>query len=115
MNNTKLMAAILNSLNAPVLVADTEHITRYMNRAAVAYYEGGASLIGRSLLDCHNEASQKTMKEILAAMYEGEEERLYSEEDDRRIWMCAVRDENGELLGYYERYEPLVISQPESE
>jgi nitrogen-specific signal transduction histidine kinase len=50
MIDTALMAAILDSLKDPVLVADTEHVTRYMNKAAIAYDEEGKDLLGRSLL-----------------------------------------------------------------
>jgi PAS domain-containing protein len=54
-----LMAAILDSLKDPVLFADVEHTIRYMNRAAVARYSEGESLLGLSLLDCHNEESRQ--------------------------------------------------------
>jgi PAS domain-containing protein len=106
MMDATLMAAILDSLKDPVLVADTGHMIRYMNKAAIAYYEEGESLMGRSLLDCHNEQSQQTMIEILAAMHEGEEERLITDDEKHRIYMRAVRDGDGGVLGYYERYEP---------
>ena len=102
-----LLAAILDSLPTPILFADTQHVTRYMNKEAVAHYTGGASLIGLSLLDCHNEASQQMMKEILGAMYEGLQEQLISDDEERRVYMRAVRDAKGQVLGYYERYEPL--------
>jgi len=46
------MAAVLDSLKDPLLFADTEHVIRYMNKAAIAYYSEGESLLGRSLLDC---------------------------------------------------------------
>jgi nitrogen-specific signal transduction histidine kinase len=100
-----LLSQLLDSLTEPVLVGDTEHTVVYMNRAAAEHYRGGRSLMGTSLLDCHNERSQKIMIEVLAALREGEEERLISENDERRIYMRAVRDEAGELVGYYERYE----------
>lgn len=100
------MAAILDSLKDPILFADREHVTRYMNCAAVAHYEQGDRLIGRSLLDCHSERSQKLMIEILASMRQGEEERLITDTEEHRIYMRAVRSKGGELLGYYERYEP---------
>jgi DUF438 domain-containing protein len=106
MVDATLLAAILDSLKAPILFADTEHVTRYMNKAAIAHYEGGESLIGRSLLDCHNEQSQQMMIEILAAMHEGEEERLITDDEEHRIHMRVVRDADGRVLGYYERYEP---------
>ena len=100
------LAAILDSLKDPILVADTEHVTRYMNRAAIAYYEEGESLIGCSLLDCHNEQSQQVMIDILAEMHEGLEERLITDNEKHRIFMRVVRDAGGNVLGYYERCEP---------
>ena len=103
------LAAILESLKAPILFADTEHITRYMNPAAVAHYDGGEELIGKSLLECHNEASQAMMKEILHSMiHDGLEEREISEEDGQKIFMRVVRDSRGGVLGYFERYEPIL-------
>jgi PAS domain-containing protein len=106
MIDAALMAAILDSLKDPVLFADTEHVTRYMNKAAIAHYEEGESLIGRSLLDCHNERSQQAMIEILAEMHQGLEERLITDDEEHRIYMRVVRDVGGRVLGYYERYEP---------
>jgi len=106
MIDSTLMAAILDSLKDPILVADVEHVTRYMNKAATAYYDEGEALIGRSLLDCHNERSQQMMIEILAEMHKGLEERLITDNDEHRIYMRVVRDADGKVLGYYERYEP---------
>jgi hypothetical protein len=103
-----LMAAFLNSLKDPFLFADTRHKIVYMNRAAIRHYDGGDKLIGTSILDCHNEQSQKMIIEILAAMMAGEDERLITDNEKHRIYMRAVRDAEGNLLGYYERYEPPV-------
>lgn len=107
MIDATLMAAILDSLKDPLLFADTEHITRYMNQAAITHYKEGEALIGRSLLDCHNAQSQQTMIEVLAAMQdEGLDEQLITDNEKHRIYMRAVRAADGRLLGYYERYEP---------
>jgi len=46
------------------------------------------------------------MIEILAAMQAGEEERLITDDEENRIYMRAVRGADGQVLGYYERYEP---------
>lgn len=105
MSNTSLHAQILESLVEPVLVGDTNHIVVYMNPAAASHYTGGESLMGTSLLDCHNEHSQKVMVEVLAAMQAGEDERIIFDTEKKRIYMRAVRDESGQLVGYYERYE----------
>ena len=106
MIDPSLMAAMLDSLKSPLLFADTTHVVRYMNKAAIAHYRGGDRLLGTSLLECHNEESQGLIVEILAAMKEGEHERLISESDERRVYMRAVRSPEGKLLGYYEWYEP---------
>jgi len=107
MVDARFLAAVLDSLKDPILVADTQHITRYMNQAAVAYYKEGESLIGRSLLDCHQPVSQRMMIDILASMQsDGLEEQLITDNEKHRIYMRAVRDSAGGVLGYYERYEP---------
>jgi nitrogen-specific signal transduction histidine kinase len=108
MNETNLMAAFLNSLKNPFMFADMDHKIVYMNRAAISHYKEGEKLIGTSLLDCHNEQSQKLILEIFAAMQAGEDERLITDDEKHRIYMRAVRDAEGKLLGYYERYEPPV-------
>lgn len=105
MSNTALHAQVLESLIEPVLVGDTDHKVIYMNRAAAEHYTGGMALMGTSLLDCHNEHSGKVMKEVLAALKAGEEERIILDTEKKRIYMRAVRDESGQLVGYYERYE----------
>ncbi len=106
MIDVTLMASILDSLKDPLVFADTDHIIRYMNRAAIAHYEDGENLIGRSIMDCHNAQSQAMILEILQGMRSGEEERLITDNEEHRIYMRAVRDAGGEILGYYERYEP---------
>jgi DUF438 domain-containing protein len=100
------LAAILDSLEDPVLFADIGHTIRYMNKAAIAHYKDGEALIGRSLLDCHNAGSQAVMKEVLLALEAGEDERLITDNEKHRIYMRAVRTRGGVLLGYYERYAP---------
>jgi hypothetical protein len=111
-----ILTAILDSLKAPILLADTQHVTCYMNAAAIAHYEGGESLVGRSLLECHNEVSQQAMRRILAAMqHDGLVEECITDEPGKKIYMRSVRDGVGTLLGYYERYEPEPGERPSGE
>lgn len=97
--------SLLNSIIDPVLVADTNHIVQYMNKAAEKHYEEGDSLMGSNLLFCHNEESQKMMIDILEKMQNELEEELITDNEKFRIFMRAVRDESGKLIGYFERYE----------
>lgn len=105
MDKTFLLS-LLNSVKDPILFADTNHIVQYMNKAGIEYYEEGEDLLKSNLLKCHNEESQKMMVEILAEMETGLEEKMITDNEKYRIFMRAVRDEKGNLLGYFERYEP---------
>ncbi len=99
---TDILTAILDSFADPVVFADGDHIIRYVNPAGARKY--GEGLVGKSVLACHNAQSRRLMMEIWSAMLEGEQERLIAQDDRRRVYMRAVRDPEGNLLGYYERY-----------
>ncbi len=104
--DSTVLAAILDSLKDPVVFADTGHTVRYMNKAAAAHYKEGWTLLGRSVMDCHNPTSNAVIREVFAALESGEDERLITDSPKRRIYMRAVRNADGKLIGYYERYEP---------
>ncbi len=106
MTELELKSAILDSLKSPVMFCDLDHTIRYMNQPAIKHYKDGESLLGKSVLDCHNEKSQRQMVDILKRMQnDGLEEELIVETPKKRVWMRAVRDLNGMVVGYYERYE----------
>jgi nitrogen-specific signal transduction histidine kinase len=102
------MAHILDSLKNPLAFTDMDHKIVYMNKAAIAHYEQGAKLLGTSLFDCHNETSNKIIVEVFEEMKKGLDERKITDDEKHRIYMRAVRDDDGALIGYYERYEPPV-------
>ncbi len=106
MISTMILEAILDSLKNPLLFADAKHIICYMNAAAKTHYKEGEKLIGTSLLDCHNEQSCEVIIDVLEAMNNGVDERLTTDNEKHRIYMRAVRDADGNVLGYFERYEP---------
>jgi len=99
---------LLNSLKDAFVFVDTEHVIQYMNNAAVLRYKDGDSLLGRSIFSCHNSVSQDMMLEIFEKMKSGLEEEIITDNEKHRIYMRAVRDSNGILIGYYERFEPPV-------
>jgi DUF438 domain-containing protein len=101
------MEAILESIKDPLLFVDTDHIIRYMNRAAIMHFDDGEALLGRSIMDCHNERSCEVIRRTLVALRAGEDERLIATTEKNRIYMRAVRSPDGGVIGYYERYEPI--------
>ncbi|MFC1852202.1 PAS domain-containing protein [candidate division CSSED10-310 bacterium] len=107
----ELLQACFNSIKDPFVFVDTSHIIRFMNQAAAVHYEKGFDLIGNSVLDCHNEESRKIIIEILSEMFAGLEEKLITDNDKQRIYMRVVRDAQGMVLGYYERYEAVTAKQ----
>lgn len=99
--------AILDGFTEPVVFVDTEHVTRYMNEEAAAQYKkwGGYDIIGKSIMDCHDEKSCQTIREAFDRMAsEGMDEVEIYRRPGKIAYMAAVRDENGKLLGYYERF-----------
>lgn len=106
-----MFKSIIEQDRNPVVICDLQHIIVYMNPAAVANYakRGGASLLGQSLLDCHNENSNRLIKEVVAWFEASTENNMIytykSEEKNKDEYMVALRDEEGKLIGYYEKHE----------
>ena len=107
----EMLEAFVDSLKDPFMFVDTDHVIRYMNKAAIATYKKGEGHLGESIFICHNEDSCRIIREVFAKMQEGLEEQLITDNDRFRIFMRVVRDGSGRLLGYYERYEPPVKRQ----
>ena len=103
------LRAVLDILPEEIVLVGPDHVIRYMNRFAKEQYakEGGEALVGRSIFDCHNERSCALIREAWARLVAGEDETLMSENEKRRLYLRAVRDPQGRLLGYYEWYERL--------
>lgn len=94
-----------------VVICNPEHEIIYMNPAAKARYakQGGAALIGSSLLDCHTVQSRNRIQKVLAWFQESpNHNRVYTfhnEKENKDVYMIALRDEAGTLIGYYEKHE----------
>ena len=107
MSPDELEARALDALTYPVEVTDLSHTVRALNRCA-RRRERTAGLVGKSLLDCHNETSKRKIAENLERLKAGEEE-IYNGIGSFGNWqhMVAIRDEEGALLGYFQLHERL--------
>jgi transcriptional regulator with PAS, ATPase and Fis domain len=108
MINQEILQALLDSLVDPVVFVDTEHVIQFMNTSAIKRYEkrGGKNLIGKSIFSCHNEQSQQKMLQIFQSFFKDEEEQfLVINKEKQKTYMRAVRNQQGDLIGYYERFE----------
>ena len=102
----ELLENILDAYAYEIVFADREHIVRYMNKTAKKRY-GERVQIGNSLFNCHNENSKTKIEEFLKRADAGEEEmfELYNTKTGEREFFVPVRNDQGEVVGYFERHE----------
>ena len=103
--------SVIDQDRAPVVICDLNHVIVYMNPVSEKNYEkwGGADLVGKSLMDCHNEKSREAIEKVVEWFKESVENNIiytfYNEKQNKDVYMVALRDDTGELIGYYEKHE----------
>ena len=102
--------SVLDKDRAAVVICNLKHEIIYMNQAAILNYEkwGGDKLIGKSLLDCHNQESREKIQKVIE-WFEADESHnivytFHNEKQNKDVYMVALRD-GGKLIGYYEKHE----------
>lgn len=110
MDRESMLSCILDAYPYPVVFVDCEHIIRYMNkRAEYHYYQerGYRDLIGKSLFDCHQnpKSEEKIRSSVEKLKNHANEIFLMVNGRNERIYIVPVRDEFGNLIGYFERFE----------
>jgi len=106
MNRSELLELLMDSLKHHFIFVDTEHVIQYMNKAAVEWSKGKTAKVGMSIFACHKEESKQIILDVVETFQEGEDEKMILNNEHRRTFMRAVRDKDGNLIGYYERFEP---------
>ena len=101
-----LLSLILDSWNKPIGFVDTNHEIRFMNKPARRHYSKWGDVVGKSIFHCHNENSREIIEKAYGELVDGAREVLIVNSGKHRVYMRAVRDEGGALVGYYERYGP---------
>ena len=110
--------SVLDQDRAAIVLCDLNHTILYMNPAAVRKYAkwGGEKLIGQNLLACHNPHSQEMIYKTLDWFEKSADHNIiyefHNEKENRDAYMVALRDEEGKLIGYYEKHE---YRDPETE
>ena len=101
------LKSIIDSDEAPIVVCDINHTVVYMNPAAKARYH--TDLTGKSIKACHNaESNEKIVAVINWFLQSRENNKVYTSRNDKEnkdVYMIALRDECGKLIGYYEKHE----------
>ena len=111
MELTPFFKSIIEQDLCAVVICNLEHDIIYMNPTAVSRYakSGGAELVGKSLFNCHTERSNEIIKKVVAWFAESADHNriytFYNEKENKDVYMVALRDEAGNLIGYYEKHE----------
>lgn len=102
-----LFKSVIDNDRAAVVICDVNHTIVYMNKSAVKRYH--KDLTGASLLDCHNEKSNEIILKIVAWFGESAGNNMIytyrNVKENKDVYMVALRDEKGTLIGYYEKHE----------
>ena len=107
----EIYKAVLEADRAAVVICDLNHTIIYMNPVAVNRYSkwGGRTLLGKSLLDCHNEHSREMIIKVVGWFKASPDHNLvytfHNDKENKDVYMVALRNEAGELIGYYKKHE----------
>ena len=103
--------SVIDMDTAAVVICNLEHDIVYMNPAAAERYKksGGYELMGKSLLNCHNPASNEKIKQVVDWFLKSTDNNkvytFYNAKENKDVYMIALRDDSGTLIGYYEKHE----------
>lgn len=103
--------SVIDMDTSAVVICDLSHKIVYMNPAAADRYKksGGYDLVGKSLLDCHNKASNERIEQVIEWFGKSPQNNrvytFYNEKENKDVYMIALRNWDGKLIGYYEKHE----------
>ena len=107
MNIHSFFKSVIDSDAAPVVICDSEHTVVYMNPAAISRYR--ADITGKSIKSCHNAESGAKINRVVAWFKQSKDNNIvytsHNDEENKDIYMVALRDDTGALIGYYEKHE----------
>lgn len=102
-----IFKSILEQDKAPIVVCDMDSIVVYMNPSAIARYQ--RDLTGKSIKTCHPAAANEKIDNVLAWFRKSSDNNIVytfrNDEENKDVYMVALRDRNGKLIGYYEKHE----------
>ncbi|MGM9550667.1 MAG: PAS domain-containing protein [Clostridia bacterium] len=107
----KFFKSMVEEDRCAVVICNLNHEIICMNPAACERYKkrGGKELVGKSLMACHNEKSREMIEKVIEHFKCSKENNrvftYYNEKENKDVYMVALRDESGELIGYYEKHE----------
>lgn len=103
----QLLRSILEQDKAPVVVCDKASVIVYMNPSAKEKYHG--DLTGKNVKDCHNAKSGELIDKVVSWFAMNKLNNTvytyHDEKENKDVYMIALRDDDGNFIGYYEKHE----------
>ncbi|MBO5313460.1 MAG: PAS domain-containing protein [Clostridia bacterium] len=104
---SKLFKSVMEQDRAPIVICDINSTVVYMNPSAKKRY--GIDLTGRSIRECHPPKANEKIDRVLEWFLESRENNIVytyrNDKENKDVYMVALRDEKGEMIGYYEKHE----------
>ena len=107
----EIYKSVLEADRAAVVICDLEHTIIYMNPVAIERNSkwGGKELMGKSLLNCHNEKSREMIIKVVDWFKSSKDNNIvytfFNAKENKDVYMVALRNDDGNLIGYYEKHE----------
>ena len=103
----KLFKSIIDQDTAPIVVCNMQSVIVYMNPSAIKRYH--RDLTGSNLKECHNAKSNEMIDKVLQWFGKSKENNIiftyHNDKENKDVYMVALRDDDGSLIGYYEKQE----------
>ena len=99
----EILVNIIQYMDKRIIFADNYHTIRYLNRKAIEHYaqKGYHNLIGESVLSFHKPETKQKLKDAVWTLKKNKDMMQYQ---INNTIIYAVRNQNKELIGYYEMY-----------
>lgn len=103
----QLFRSVLEQDKAPIVICDMQSIVVYMNPAAITRYK--CDLVRKSIKNCHPVDAAEKIERVLDWFKKDIGNNIVytyrNDEENKDVYMVALRDINGMLIGYYEKHE----------
>lgn len=107
MNLNMFFKSLIDSDTAPVVICDLDHTVVYMNPTAVTRYH--IDLTGKSIKKCHNAQANEKIEQVVEWFKASVDNNVVftsrNDNENKDVYMIALRDDNKKLIGYYEKHE----------
>ncbi|MCI7760069.1 MAG: PAS domain-containing protein [[Eubacterium] saphenum] len=101
--------SIVEQDRCAVVICNLRHEIIYMNKSARERYKKHGELVGTSIFDCHNAESNAKIREVVEWFAKSPDNNFvftyHNDRENKDVYMVALRGEDDELIGYYEKHE----------